>query len=415
MRVDLLTREYPPYVYGGAGVHVTALAGELRPLVDLRVHHYGPSLPPDARPAREGGTLGVLAHGVPAGLCDANPALQAVAVNAAMADAVAGADVVHSHTWYTGLAGRFAQQLHGIPHVVTAHSLELLRPWKEEQLAGGYGLSCSMERTALCTADRVIAVSRAMARDITRLHPEVDPDRVTVVHNGIDTREFAPDHGTDALEPFGIRTDRPIVAAVARITRQKGLDHLLRAARHFVPGTRTVIVAQAADTARARAEFADGVGRLRGEGVDVHWIGGAFPRRALVQLLTHAQVFACPSVYEPLGMVNLEAMACGTPVVATATGGIPEVVVDGETGRLVPLHGRPGTGGQPEEPYVFAKDFAARVNSLLDDPDTAERMGRAGRLRAVDGFSWQRAALEVRDIYASITRAGVFRDATTPV
>ncbi|MDX3536045.1 glycogen synthase [Streptomyces sp. MB09-01] len=406
MRVDLLTREYPPYVYGGAGVHVTALAGQLRPLVDLRVHHYGPPDTPDVPSAASAGAPDVLAHRVPAELRDANPALQAVAVNAAMAEAVAGADVVHSHTWYTGLAGRFAQQLHGIPHVVTAHSLEPLRPWKKEQLGGGYALSCSMERTALCAADRVVAVSRAMAQDITRLHPELDPDRVSVVHNGIDTQEFAPDHSSDALESFGIRTDRPIVASVARISRQKGLDHLLRAAQHFVPGTRLVIVAQAADTSEARAEFADGVGRLRDQGVDVHWIGGEFSRRALVQLLTHARVFACPSVYEPLGIVNLEAMACGTPVVASATGGIPEVVVDGETGRLVPLLGGPETGGQPDDPFVFAKDFAARVNSLLDDPDTAERMGQAGRLRAVETFSWQRAVREVRDVYASIARQG---------
>jgi starch synthase len=404
MRVDLLTREYPPHVYGGAGVHVAALAEHLHPLVDLRVHRYGADAGPD--PDGAGGGPGVRAHPVPDTLRGANPALQAVAVGAAMADAVSGTSLVHSHTWYACLAGSLAQRLHGVPHVVTAHSLELLRPWKADQLGGGYRLSSALEENALRTADRIIAVSRAMAQDITRLHPGLDPGRISVVHNGIDTEAFAPDHGTDQLELFGIPTDRPIVACVARISRQKGLEHLLRAARHFVPGTRLVVVAQSADTAQQRAEFAEGVAALRAQGHACHWISGPFPRRALVQLLSHARVFVCPSVYEPLGIVNLEAMACGTPVVASATGGIPEVVGEGRTGMLVPLRSDATSGGQPDEPLVFAKDLAARVNALVEDPDTARRMGEEGRRQAVRNFSWRHAARQVRDIYTDLVGSG---------
>ncbi|MFF4588386.1 glycogen synthase [Streptomyces sp. NPDC001388] len=403
MRVDLLTREYPPHVYGGAGVHVAALVEHLRSLVDLRVHCYGPDA--GTGPDATGGPR-VRSHAVPDTLRGANPALQAVAVGAAMADAVSGTSVVHSHTWYACLAGSLAQRLHGVPHVVTAHSLEPLRPWKADQLGGGYRLSSAMEASALNTADRVIAVSRAMARDITRLHPGLDPGRVTVVHNGIDTEAYAPDHGTDALEQYGIPLDRPIVACVARISRQKGLDHLLRAARHFVPGTRLVIVAQSADTPRQSAEFAEQVAALRAQGHACHWISGPFPRRALVQLLTHARVFVCPSVYEPLGIVNLEAMACGTPVVASATGGIPEVVDEGRTGMLVPLRHDDTPDGQPDEPLVFAKDFAGRVNGLIEDPGVAGRMGEEGRRRVVREFSWRRAAQQVSDIYTDLVGSG---------
>ncbi|CAM5744164.1 putative Capsular glucan synthase [Streptomyces afghaniensis 772] [Streptomyces afghaniensis] len=393
MRVDLLTREFPPDVYGGAGVHAGALAEHLRRLVDLRVHRFGTGA--DRFP--------VLRHRVPGDLADANPSLQALAVNASMAHRVAGAEVVHSHTWYTNLAGRLAQQLHDIPHVVTAHSLEPLRPWKARQLDGGYEISSFMEREALRTADRVIAVSRAMARDITDAYPEVDPERIVVVHNGVDSAQYAPDRGTDALDTHGIGTERPMVVCVARISRQKGLPYLLEAARLFVPGTRLVLVAQSADTPADRDDFATAVRGLRDAAVNVQWIDGPFSKRALVQLLSHARVFVCPSLYEPLGIVNLEAMACGTPVVATATGGIPEVVVEGETGYLVPL--RAGTAsGVPDEPLVLAKELAVRVNALLADAATADRMGRAARDHVVSHFSWSRAARRVADLYRSVVR-----------
>ncbi|CAL9638329.1 glycogen synthase [Streptomyces sp. enrichment culture] len=392
MRVDLLTREYPPFVYGGAGVHVGQLTRHLRHLVDVRVHCYGD----------EHAEAGVVAHRVADGLVDANSALKAMAVNLSMSDAVRGTSVVHSHTWYANFAGHLAQVLHGVPHVATAHSLEPMRPWKAEQLSGGYRLSSYMEETAFAGADRIIAVSRAMAEDITRTYPRVDPARLSVVYNGIDTDEFAPDHDTSYLEGLGIRTDRPVIACVARITRQKGLGHLLRAAEHFTRDAQLVIVAQASDTPEQRRRFGLEVDRLRGSGRHVTWIGGDFPRRALRQLMTLAQVFVCPSVYEPMGIVNLEAMACGTAVVATATGGIPEVVVEGGTGLLVPLEAGAGSHGEPEVPEVFAKEIAARVNHLVDDPATAARLGAAGRERVVTAFSWPSLAEQVRRVYEAV-------------
>ncbi|MFC9057115.1 glycogen synthase [Streptomyces sp. NPDC057074] len=393
MRVDLLTREYPPFVYGGAGVHVDQLTRHLRHLVDVRVHCYGD----DSR-----AESGVVAHRAAEGLVDANSALQAMAVNLSMSDAVRGTSLVHSHTWYANFAGHLAQVLHGVPHVATAHSLEPMRPWKAEQLSGGYRLSSFMEETAFAGADRVIAVSRAMADDILRTYPRVDPARVSVVYNGIDTEEFAPDHDTSLLDGLGIRPDRPVIACVARITRQKGLRHLLRAAEYFSRDAQLVIVAQASDTPEQRHRFGLGVDRLRASGRHVTWIGGDFPRPALRQLMTRAQVFVCPSIYEPMGIVNLEAMACGTAVVATATGGIPEVVVEGETGLLVPLEPDAGRHGEPEVPEVFAKEIAARVNHLVDDPGAARRFGRAGRERVVSAFSWPSVAEQVRRVYEAV-------------
>ncbi|MFE2877624.1 glycogen synthase [Streptomyces roseus] len=398
MRVDLLTREYPPFVYGGAGVHVGQLSRHLRALVDVRVHCYAESAQEEAAGLR----AGVLAHpGVP-DFHAANPAVQAMAVSLAMSEAVQGASVVHSHTWYANFAGHVAKVLHGVPHVTTAHSLEPLRPWKAEQLSGGYRLSSFIEETALTAADRVIAVSRAMADDVARAYPRVDPDRISVIYNGIDTDEFAPDHGTEHLEEAGIALDRPLIACVARITRQKGLDHLLRAAEHFARDAALVIVAQASDTPEQRRRFGLAVDRLRARGVHVTWIGGEFPRAALRQLLTRAQVFVCPSIYEPMGIVNLEAMACGTAVVGTATGGIPEVVREGDTGLLVPIETASGAAGEPTAPEVFAKEIAARVNHLIDDPSTAGRMGVAGRERAIARFSWPSVAAQVRRVYQAV-------------
>ncbi|WP_280714453.1 glycogen synthase [Kitasatospora sp. MAP5-34] len=381
MRVDLLSREYPPHVYGGAGVHVHQLESQLRKLVDLRVQCFdGPR--PDAT-----------GHRAPVELAGANGALQAMGVDLAMAAAADGADLVHSHTWYTNFAGHLAKLLYGIPHVVTAHSLEPLRPWKAEQLGGGYALSSFCERTAVLGADRVIAVSGAMRDDVLRCYPELDPGRVVVIHNGIDTGEFAPVADTAELTRLGIRTDRPTVACVARLTRQKGLLQLLHAAPHLASGTQLVMCVSAPDTPEIAEEFAALAREARERGADLVHVQEPLSRSAVRQLLSRADVFACPSVYEPMGIVNLEAMACETPVVATAVGGIPEVVADGETGLLVPL-------GNEDE--VFAEDFALRINELLADPERARRMGRAGRRRAAEHFSWAAVAAQVHEVYVSV-------------
>ncbi|MEU7834323.1 MULTISPECIES: glycogen synthase [unclassified Nonomuraea] len=391
MRVDLLTREYPPDVYGGAGVHMEYLARELRRLADVRVRCFGA--------ARE--EPGVSAYQVPAGLADANAALQVLGVDLEMAAACAGAGVVHSHTWYANFAGHVAKMLHGIPHVVTTHSLEPLRPWKAEQLGGGYTVSSWAERTALAGADAVIAVSEGMRRDVLLAYPEIPHERVSVIHNGIDTAQYAPDRGDDVLKKHGVDPARPYVIFVGRITRQKGLVHLLHAARTFDTGAQIVLCAGAPDTPEIEAEVTSLVRELGRERDGVIWISEMLPKPEVIQLLTHASVFVCPSVYEPMGIVNLEAMACETAVVATATGGIPEVVAGGETGLLVPID--QGIDGTPHDPERFAADFAERVNALLGDPARAAAMGVAGRARAVEHFSWERIAHRTMELYTSLT------------
>jgi len=390
MRVDLLSREYPPEVYGGAGVHVEYLARELRTLCDVRVHAFGGSRDEP----------GVSGYRVPDGLSSANAALQVLGVDLEMAAACAGAGLVHSHTWYANLAGHVAKLLHGVPHVVTTHSLEPLRPWKAEQLGGGYAISSWAERTAILGADAVVAVSEGMRRDVLACYPEVDPARVSVLHNGIDTTEYAPDHGTDVLSRVGVDPSRPSVVFVGRITRQKGLPYLLRAARSFDPSVQLVLCAGAPDTPEIAAEVNALVAELRQERDGVVWIERMLPRAEVVQLLSHASVFVCPSIYEPMGIVNLEAMACEAPVVATATGGIPEVVADGETGTLVPI--AYDDSGLPADPSRFVADLAAAVGALIADPERAGGMGRAGRRRTIDFFSWPRIAERTRDLYAGL-------------
>ncbi|MEU4326928.1 MULTISPECIES: glycogen synthase [Nonomuraea] len=386
--MDLLSREYPPEVYGGAGVHVEYLARELRRLADVRVRCFGA--------ARD--EQGVSAYRVPGGLETANAALQVLGVDLEMAAACEGADLVHSHTWYANFAGHVAKMLYGTPHVVTTHSLEPLRPWKAEQLGGGYTLSSWAERTALASADAIVAVSEGMRRDVLAAYPEIEPGRVSVVHNGIDTVEYAPDRGLEVLNKHGIDPGRPYVVFVGRITRQKGLVHLLRAARSFDRAAQLVLCAGAPDTPEIAAEVR---GLVEGLGRDgVFWISEMLPKPEVIQLLTHATVFVCPSVYEPMGIVNLEAMACETAVVATATGGIPEVVADGETGLLVPIE--QGRDGTPDDPARFEADLAERVNALLGDPARARRLGLAGRARAVEHFSWERIADRTMELYATL-------------
>ncbi|MFI7011941.1 glycogen synthase [Streptomyces sp. NPDC050145] len=391
-RVDLLTKEFPPEVYGGAGVHVAELSRHLRSLADLRVHCFG-------EPRAE---EGVLAHREPCLAGDANPALRTLGANVAMAAACAGADLVHSHTWYANAAGRLAQTLYGIPHVVTTHSLEPLRPWKAEQLGGGYALSSQIERDALEHADALIAVSRGMRDDILRVYPDVDPARVHVVHNGIDTRVHRPDHGTAALARYGIDPGRPIVLFVGRVTRQKGLSQLLRAAFELDAAAQLVLCCGQPDTPEIAAETAALVDELSRARSGVVRIDGMLDQVSLRQLLTHAAVFVCPSLYEPMGIVNLEAMACGTAVVATATGGIPEVVADGETGLLVPVEQVQDGTGTPLDERRFATGLATAVNSLLADPARAEALGKAGRVRAEEQFSWGQAARRALAVYEQV-------------
>jgi alpha-maltose-1-phosphate synthase len=396
VRVDLLTREYPPEVYGGAGVHVEYLARHLRRLADVRVHCFGaPRTPPHDEP-------GVLAYADPPGLAAANPALRTMGVDLEMAAGCAGTQVVHSHTWYANLAGHVAKLLHGVPHVVTTHSLEPLRPWKAEQLGGGYALSSWCERVAVEAADAVIAVSGGMRGDVLAAYPSVHPERVRVVHNGIDTQEYAPDPDTDVLARLGVAPDRPTVVYVGRVTRQKGLPYLLRAAQHLPPPVQLVLLAGAPDTPEIAAEVEGLVGQLRRVRERVVWIPAMLAKREVIQVLSHATVFVCPSIYEPMGIVNLEAMACGTAVVATATGGIPEVVADGVTGRLVPIEQATDGTGTPLNPDRFVADLAAALTDLVEDPRRAAEMGRAGRARAVALFSWDAIAEQTMAVYRSV-------------
>ncbi len=390
MKVALLTREYPPEVYGGAGVHVEYLARELARLDEVTVHAWG---------------AGDIHHHAWEELRGDAPhmaALRTLSIDLSMAAAVAGADIVHTHTWYANLGGHLAKLMYGIPHVATSHSLEPLRPWKSEQLGGGYAVSSWAEKTALEAADAVIAVSHGSRRDILGAYPAIDPDRVHVIYNGIDTSEYAVVPGTDVLERYSVDPAKPYVMFVGRITRQKGVELLLRAAGSFDPAAQLVLCAGAPDTAELGAEVERRVAELRSQRDGVIWLEQMLPKHDVIQLLSHATVFVCPSIYEPLGIVNLEAMACEAAVVATATGGIVEVVEDGATGLLVPIEpGDDGTGA-PRDPDRFAADFAQRVNAVLADPDRADEMGRAGRRRAIEHFSWTAIAEQVSALYRSL-------------
>jgi starch synthase len=390
LRVGILTKEWPPDVYGGAGVHVEELVRELRPLADVRVHCFGPT------------RTGAHGHPVPSGYERVNAVLQTIAVDLDMVRALDHVDVVHSHTWYTNLSGHLSAELLGVPHVLTAHSLEPRRPWKAEQLGGGYRISSWLESSAYREAAAIIAVSDGMKADVLDAYPFIDEDKVHVVRNGIDTVKWQPQESTDLLEQYGVDPSRPYVAFVGRITRQKGIAHLLRSAARFDPGLQLVFCASAPDTPEIAAETRAQIAALR-EHRSVVWIEEHAPRNVVQQLLSHALAFLCPSVYEPLGIVNLEAMACHTAVVSSDVGGIPEVVADGETGVVVPY--------TPDDTEDFERRFADAVNSLAADPARARAMGDRGRERAVDHFGWQVVAARTVDVYLA---AGAVPGAVAP-
>jgi starch synthase len=389
MRVAMMTREYPPEVYGGAGVHVTELVSQLRQLCEVDVLCMGAPRP------------GVTVAQPDPALTGANTALSTLSADLVMAQGAAQATIAHSHTWYTGMAGHLAAQLYDIPHVVTAHSLEPLRPWKAEQLGGGYRVSSWVERTAMEAADAIIAVSSGMREDVLRVYPALDPSRVHVVKNGIDTDiwyplpDGTPEADDSVLADLGVDRKRPIVAFVGRITRQKGVAHLVAAAHRFAPEVQLVLCAGAPDTAEIAAEVSSAVDQLAAGRSGVFWVREMLPIGKIREILSAATVFVCPSVYEPLGIVNLEAMACATAVVASNVGGIPEVVSDGSTGTLVHY--------DANDPRGFEAGLAEAVNALIADPVQAAQYGRTGRQRCIEEFSWLHIAEQTLEIYRKVS------------
>jgi len=381
----MMTREYPPEIYGGAGVHVTELVAQLRRLCEVDVHCMGAP------------RAGAFAYQPDPRFQGANAAMSTLSADLVMANAASAATVVHSHTWYTGLAGHLAALLYDIPHVLTAHSLEPLRPWKAEQLGGGYRLSTWVEHTAVHAADAIIAVSAGMRKDILRVYPNLDPSLVHVIRNGIDTDVWYPAEPvptTSVLAELGVDPTRPTVAFVGRITRQKGVEHLVAAAHQFSPEVQFVLCAGAPDTPEIADEVASAVAGLARNRDGVFWVREMLPVDKLREILTAATVFVCPSVYEPLGIVNLEAMACGTAVVASDVGGIPEVVADGVTGSLVHY--------DADDPSGYQARLAESVNELIADPERAKRYGQAGRQRCIEEFSWAQVAEQTLDIYRKV-------------
>lgn len=390
MRIDLVTKEYPPFIYGGAGVHVAELVKVLRQHIDVKVRCFG-----DERNETD-----TFAYSHNANFEQANGALQTMSTDLNMVADIAGADLVHSHTWYANFAGQVASSLHGIPHLITAHSLEPLRPWKEQQLGGGYRLSSSIERNAYEQAAGIIAVSDGMRKDILRAYPQINPEKVSVVHNGIDLQAFQAADNPDLVSANGVDPEQRSVVFVGRITMQKGLPYLLKAAKELPSDVQLVLCAGAPDTPQILQEVTDLVNELRKTRDNVIWVEKHLSREELIAMLSAATVFACPSIYEPLGIVNLEAMACGTPVVATATGGIPEVVAHNETGILVPIEQLMDGSGKPLDEAKFVSDFAAALNQMLSSSDL-QKFGLAGRERVEQHFSWDRIAAETIRVYKS--------------
>ena len=399
MRVGLFTREYPPLVYGGAGVHVDYLSRELARQIDVEVHCWGSQNSDEGRlrvrgsepwPEITNGTDGKF-----------KGALEAFSLNLTQIKALEGIDVVHTHTWYVSMAGYLAKKLYGMPFVLTTHSLEPLRAWKAEQLGSGYAMSSWMERTAILDADAIIAVSQGTKADILRAYPDVDPARIHVIYNGIDLAEYQKTEDTTALREYGVELDRPYVLFVGRITRQKGVTHLVDAIRYMPPETQVVLCAGAPDTPEIATELREKVERARKDHPHIVWIEKMVTRKETIQLYSHARVFCCPSVYEPFGIINLEAMACRAPVVASATGGIKEVVVDGETGYQVPFEQDPVTSF-PRDPEKFARDLGDRITELFNDPARCRQFGDAGRRRVEERFSWTAIAHQTVELYQSL-------------
>ncbi|HUN84499.1 MAG TPA: glycogen synthase [Terracidiphilus sp.] len=399
MRVGLFTREYPPQVYGGAGVHVDYLSRELARHIQVEVHCWGPQhSDQDNLHVRGAEPWPEISTGTQAKF---KGALEALSLNLTQIKALENIDVVHTHTWYVSMAGYLAKKLYGMPFVLTTHSLEPLRAWKSEQLGSGYAMSSWMERTAILDADAIIAVSAGTRTDILRAYPEVDPTRVHVIYNGIDLAEYQKTSDTQALTDYGVDPGVPYVLFVGRITRQKGVTHLVDAIRYLPPETQVVLCAGAPDTPEIAAELREKVEVARRNHPRIVWIEKMVTKQETIQLYSHARVFCCPSVYEPFGIINLEAMACRAPVVASATGGIKEVVVDSDTGYLVPFDQDPVTSF-PTHPDVFARDLAARIAELLNDPEKCRRFGDAGRSRVEKIFSWTAIAQQTIDLYQNL-------------
>ena len=388
MRVDFVTKEYPPNIYGGAGVHITELVKVLRGQIEARVHAFG-------APISEPGTFG---YQTPGAFTAENSALQTLATDLEIVPGIKGADLVHSHTWYANFAGHVASMLHEIPHVITAHSLEPLRPWKREQLGGGYLVSSFVEKSAYEAAARVIAVSNGMRNDILTSYPELDPEKVEVVYNGIDSEKWKPTENQEVVDRYSIDPSRRTAMFVGRITRQKGLSYFLQAAKELPDDVQLILAAGAPDTPEIKAEVEGLVAELQSRRDAVTWIPEHLPVHELAALLTQADLFVCPSIYEPLGIVNLEAMACGAAVIGTATGGIPEVVVEGETGWLVPIDQVSDGTGTPKDPSAFISDWSATMSRALDS-GSLQKFGQAGRERAVSQFSWESIATRTLEVY----------------
>lgn len=401
MRVGLFSREYPPSVYGGAGVHVEYLSRELAKKIEVEVRCWGDQKSNE-------GNLEVIGQQPWQEITDGTTekfkgALEAFSLNLTQVKALKNIDVVHTHTWYVSMAGFLAKKLYNIPFVLTTHSLEPLRAWKAEQLGSGYAMSSWMERTAILDADAVIAVSNNTKEDILRVYP-IASERVHVIYNGIDLNEYQKTSKTSALEAYGVDPATPFVLFVGRITRQKGVTNLVDSIRYMPPDAQVVLCAGAPDTPEIAAEMRQKVEQARKDHPKIIWIEKMVSKPEVIQLYSHARVFVCPSVYEPFGIINLEAMACGAPVVGSATGGIKEVVVDGETGYLVPFE--QDSNGFPTQPDKFARDFGRKVSDLLADPEKCRRFGEAGRKRVEEKFSWIAIADQTIELYESLIASG---------
>ena len=401
VKVLFLTNEYPPHIYGGAGVHVDHLSRELAKSMPVEVRCFGDQNFKKGNLRVRGFQLDTSDFTCPKPLRSVFGAVRRCTdFNTTNIDA----NLVHCHTWYSHFGGILAKLNYGIPLVITVHSLEPLRPWKREQLGGGYDFSLWIEKTALAIADAVIAVSNETKRDIERLFG-VDPTRMHVIHNGIDLEDYRKVDSTEALTRYGIDINEPYLLFVGRITRQKGIIHLIRAIQFMDRRFQIVLCAAAPDTPEIAEEMKNAVERLKTQRSDIIWIDEMVDRKTANELYSHAAVFCCPSIYEPFGIINLEAMACETAVVAGAVGGIKEVVVDGETGFLVPLEQMKESPFEPLNPEKFARDLAARINQLMADPTLREKFGKAARKRAQEKFSWSAIAQRTKALYESLTRS----------